>query len=237
MEELKPIPNFPGYLASASGQIYSVIHRGRYPTLAPTKPRKLKLQVSTGGYLVCALVRDGKRSPRLVNRLVCMAFHGAPPSGYTASHLNGVNTDNQASNLKWETYSDNLMRKHEHGTDDAGSHNSQATLNHEQVLEVKKFLRQKTLGVTQIAALFNVRIGVISKINTGRTYKREGGIQVDNKNPQLLFTFNGVTKNLRSWAKEYGLSYITVHSRYRKSGWSIERALNTPVQKKKGISC
>ena len=45
--------------------------------------------------------------------------------------------------------------------------------------------------------------------------------------------YNGETKCLKEWAREYGIPYLTFYYRY-KNGWSIERALNTPVKKRVG---
>lgn len=41
--------------------------------------------------------------------------------------------------------------------------------------------------------------------------------------------YNGETKCLREWAREYGIPYLTFYNRY-KHGWEIEKALNTPVR-------
>lgn len=44
------------------------------------------------------------------------------------------------------------------------------------------------------------------------------------------FTFHGKTQSTAQWAKEFGLQFMTLHSRL-KNGWSIERALTEPVHK------
>ena len=44
----------------------------------------------------------------------------------------------------------------------------------------------------------------------------------------LDFEYNGVTKSIPQWAKEFGMSATTLKYRIL-SGWPIERALNQPV--------
>lgn len=40
---------------------------------------------------------------------------------------------------------------------------------------------------------------------------------------------NGEIKLLKEWAEQYQISYATVHSRIKKQGWSLEKALTTPI--------
>ena len=46
------------------------------------------------------------------------------------------------------------------------------------------------------------------------------------------FTFQGKTQCLSAWAEEYEINYKTLFSRINQYGWSIEKALTTPVRKK-----
>lgn len=43
--------------------------------------------------------------------------------------------------------------------------------------------------------------------------------------------FNGVKKPLKTWAKEAGLKPHTLYYRINKLGWSLERALSSPVNR------
>lgn len=42
---------------------------------------------------------------------------------------------------------------------------------------------------------------------------------------ERLLTFNGKTQNLNTWARETGISKITIRNRLNRYGWSIEEAL------------
>jgi hypothetical protein len=59
---------------------------------------------------------QGKRRASLVHRLVLLAFHGEPPPGYEARHVNGVLTNNRADNLAWGPRAVNLEDQRRHGT-------------------------------------------------------------------------------------------------------------------------
>jgi len=55
------------------------------------------------GYLKVKLAVDYDRVMFYVHRLVCEAFHGPPPDGAQARHLDGDPRNNHADNLKWGT--------------------------------------------------------------------------------------------------------------------------------------
>ncbi len=44
-------------------------------------------------------------------------------------------------------------------------------------------------------------------------------------------SFNGETQNLVQWATETGINYIALHYRLKR-GWSVDKALTTPLQKR-----
>lgn len=54
--------------------------------------------------------------------------------------------------------------------------------------------------------------------------------QANNKTNNRYITFNGITKTMTQWAEEKGMKASTLWARLD-NGWSIERALNTPIIK------
>jgi hypothetical protein len=104
MEQMKPIPNFPGYFADEKlGNIFSMKPNGAIGTKPPTEPRRLKPMKSRGGYLHVSLMKDGKKFTRLVHHLVLETFVGPRPRGMQSCHNNGVRTDSRPENLRWDT--------------------------------------------------------------------------------------------------------------------------------------
>lgn len=116
-EEWRPAVGFPDYAVSSLGRVKRVV-----PDAYGRMCGKVMRQKSTkAGYLQCGLTRFKERRSLLVNRLVCEAFHGCPPSTkHHAAHKDGDRANNRADNLRWATPSENELDKRAHGTVPAG---------------------------------------------------------------------------------------------------------------------
>lgn len=55
-------------------------------------------------------------------------------------------------------------------------------------------------------------------------------VQANNKSNNRRLTYMGITKNLHQWADEVGLKRTTLLMRLT-YGWSVEKALTTPVRR------
>ena len=131
---MRHIPGFVGYFATEDGRIFS-----RRDGLLELKQR------AVDGYMNVTLsIRiHGKRERRRypVHRLVCLAFHGEScRSASLARHLNGIRTDNRASNLAWGTGYDNASDAIRHGTLGEGMKSRRRKLTDEQVREIRRRL-------------------------------------------------------------------------------------------------
>lgn len=63
--------------------------------------------------------------------------------------------------------------------------------------------------------------------------------QQNNKRDNFNIDFNGVTKTLKEWSRTLGYSYIALHARLTRYGWSVQEAFTTPTegkQRKRGLS-
>ena len=84
-------------IVNENGQVYDA-------TSCREVPQKQK-----NGYMVVYLKVDGKLKTIGVHRLVCDAFHGAPPSPeHIPDHINANRSDNRPSNLEWVTPKTNI---------------------------------------------------------------------------------------------------------------------------------
>lgn len=92
--ELKEVPGFPGYMASACGEIYRGGRRSSQET------------IWNGYRRVWAL---GKH--RLVHRMVAAAWIWPAEPGMMVDHLNSERADNRAENLRYVTPKQNARRK------------------------------------------------------------------------------------------------------------------------------
>jgi len=90
----KPIPGFPGYEASASGDIF-----GPEGRLSPRK--------DADGYERVDVRVDGVRYTRFVHTLVEKAFGG---HGKEVDHGDGDRTNNNAENLQSVSHNENMKR-------------------------------------------------------------------------------------------------------------------------------
>lgn len=57
--------------------------------------------------------------------------------------------------------------------------------------------------------------------------------QQNNRTNNVRLTYKDETKTLSQWAREFGLPVMGVWSRIQRLGWSIDKALTTPMKKKK----
>lgn len=113
MEVWKGIPGIAGYEASTEGRIRSVKTAGR--TL---RGRVFSPGIDLRGYRRVSLMVDGKSKTFGVHRLVCLTFHGEPPSAaHQAAHTRDPNPGNNAAdNLRWATPRENASDQLVHGT-------------------------------------------------------------------------------------------------------------------------
>ncbi len=112
VEEWRQVADFPDYAVSSHGRVMRVCAGRRRVTGRPLKPG-----LSGSGYQQVTLRRDGRSYSGRVNRIVCAAFHGPPPSRrHQAAHNDGDAKNNRADNLRWATPVENEADKRRHGT-------------------------------------------------------------------------------------------------------------------------
>ena len=83
----------------------------------------------------------------------------------------------------------------------------------------------------------------IERINVNGNYCPENckwipwSEQQGNRTYCRFYTYNGETKNLVEWCKQFNLPYGTVHNRIYKLKWTFQRAISEPVHiEKRNIS-
>lgn len=63
------------------------------------------------------------------------------------------------------------------------------------------------------------------------TYSKQNSNKKDNR----FIEYEGETKTLNDWSIQLGMQYGTLHSRLSDYGWSVEKAFNTPVGKRRKL--
>ncbi len=97
-----------------------------------------------------------------VHQLVMLAFHGAPPPGMEAMHLNGNPRDNRPENLRYGTHSENMIDMYRIGK-------GNLKLTPEAVRQIR-FGLYCGWSPRELAAVYGVSSSCIRNIMKGRRY-------------------------------------------------------------------
>ena len=150
-EEWRTIEAFPDYAVS---------NRGLIKRIRPDPKGRIRRgfrqgTVTSRGYRQITLWRDGVQSCAMVHRLVCIAFHGMPPTPeHHAAHNDGDSLNNLSSNLRWATAVENEYDKQAHGTVARGERQGIAKITASDVQAIRSDSRSQRAiaadyGVTQ----------------------------------------------------------------------------------------
>ena len=156
-ENWKDVPGYEGaYEVSDAGRVRSLLSN-----------RILKPYKTNNGRNIVSLYKDGLRQRFLVYRLVLITFVGHPDEGQVACHNDGDRTNDQLSNLRWDSQSRNCADKEDHGTAQVGERHGRAILKDSDVIEMRR-MYANGYRQTEIARKFNYCIS-----NLGRILRRE----------------------------------------------------------------
>lgn len=166
---MKSIPNFPGYFATKDGRIWSEPKGHKY-----TVGRFLRPSLNAGGYFRINLCKNKKRYRCLIHRLILETFVGPCPDGMACCHNNGIRTDNQLENLRWDTYSNNQLDSVKHGTSSGllyGENSGNVKLTEQKVRMIIYMYRTKEFLQKEIAEIYNISVATVSLIVNKKMWK------------------------------------------------------------------
>lgn len=107
--EIKPLKNYPGYEVSSYGDVISLLGK---------EEKSLKPCATNHGHLYVSVIdKNGKKSKKLVHRLVAETFLDNPNNHPLVRHLDDDPTHNEVDNLAWgtkqENYADMIRNGHD----------------------------------------------------------------------------------------------------------------------------
>jgi hypothetical protein len=171
VEAWLPVPDFQGYEVSDWGRVRSFWYAARLRD----KPRLLKLgrQGRHGcEYLYVNLWCGGKCHRRPIHRLVLEVFVGPCPAGHEACHFpDRDGTNNQLSNLRWDTKQANMQDQMTHGTQAIGSRNGCAKLTEADIPIIKQLWASGAKSQNALAREYGVSVRAISFARKGKLWK------------------------------------------------------------------
>lgn len=152
---------YHGYLVSDSG----LITRKNSTELQQTKLHKR-------GYVLCHISINGKKSWRLLHRIVATVFIPNPENKPQVNHIDGNKQNNNVSNLEWVTNSENRQHAVNNALISFGDKLSKK-LDSNLVKEIKKLYVKGShkFGSYELAKKFGVSPSMILHIVSGEAWK------------------------------------------------------------------
>lgn len=160
--------NIPGYEGC-----YQVSNLGRVKSLArkdamchPVIERILSPNLDkTKEIYNISLYKNGKCAITKIYRLVAENFVPNPDNKHRVMHVDHIRTNDVSNNLVWVTHQEVMMHTM------SGCKNHKAKLNEDEVIEIKRLLKEKKYTQTEIGKKFKVRPNVIHRIKQRKTWK------------------------------------------------------------------
>jgi hypothetical protein len=164
---LKRIPVSPNddYRAGSDGQIYSRTKYAGFGRKERVPWYPLKGHVNQKGYQTVSLCHENRKVTASVHRLVCMAFHGRPPTKTSETrHIDGNPANNRPENLCWGTAAENWHDKRIHGTATTGERHPAAKFSDEERAHIRWAVSRGLCSQRQAARALGVALSSLQGI-------------------------------------------------------------------------
>lgn len=165
--ELRPISVAPNddYMAGSDGQIYSRTKYAGFGRKVLVDWYPLTGHRTKKGYLTITMSHEGKRVTKAVHRLICIAFHGEPPTPAAETrHLDGNGSNNLPSNLCWGSAIENWQDKRAHGTATVGERHPAAKFTDEEREHIRWAVKKGLCSQRHAARVLGVALSSIQGI-------------------------------------------------------------------------
>lgn len=171
IEQWKDVIGYEGYYqVSNIGRVRSV--RQMTNTFIGKILKSSKKKKGKSYYEYVHLSKGGIVKTRAIHRIEAIAFFGLlVGSQCCVRHLDGNSLNNNISNLKWGTYSENTQDSIAHGTfrDNSGSKHGMSKLDESMIPIIRRM--SLTMSRRDISGYFKVGISTIDDVVNGKTWK------------------------------------------------------------------
>ncbi len=187
-EKWLPVVGFEGlYEVSSHGRVKSL---ERYVRIRNgeriVRERILKNTFIKTGYFCVVLTKNNKRKGRTVHSLVCEAFIGERTIGYECCHRDGVKTNNNLDNLRYDSKSNNKQDMKLNGTWQNGEKVGTHKLTEKEVQEIYLLLKNTNTTYREISKIYKLHESTIYYINTGKSWHLDSISYPISKRSKLL---------------------------------------------------
>lgn len=168
----KTIPGFPDYAITKGGQVWSKPRKG---SGCFEKGKWLKSGKTKNGYFIVCLCKNKKTYSKYVHRLVLKTYLKKRTGNVECCHNDGNKQNNDLSNLRWGTHSENIMDAVKHGTCSGlkakGECHGKAKLTEDNVRIIIYMYRTGLFLQKEIADIYNISNQSVSGIITKTTWR------------------------------------------------------------------
>lgn len=183
IETWKDVKGFEGkYQISNYGNVRSVPRKvkGTNGRIQNRKGVFKKSREDKDGYLTVNFYTEKGNRPKKIHRLVAESFIPNKDHHKEVNHIDGDKTNNHVSNLEWTDRKGNIKHSVQSGLVLKGEKCPGAKLTNQQADEIRELYATKKYKQIEIAEMYGITDGQISRIVNNLAYKTEGKINVRN---------------------------------------------------------
>ena len=151
---------------------YQISNLGRIKSLMFGKEKILKSRKDTNGYYGVVLYKNHKKYSKRIHRLVLENFNPIENMDkLEVNHKDGIKSNNILENLEWCDRLKNERHAYEIGLKNKnGINNPQSKLKNNNIIEIRKLLKENNLTQEEIGKLFGVSKTTISLIKLNKIW-------------------------------------------------------------------
>lgn len=156
---LRRIPVSPNddYRAGSDGRIYSRTKYKGFGRKVYVEWYPLQGYKNAKGYTTVSMCHNNEKVTQASHRLVCMAFHGLPPTKkHQTQHLDGNPANNKPANLRWGTQYENWQDRKRHGRGCEGEKHHAAKFTSPERAHIRWAIQKRLCSQRHAAEMLNV---------------------------------------------------------------------------------